>query len=822
MRFNLLTALLFVFSQLMGQTSVDSSKHFDFPIAANTPYKISTSKGQCVFGWHNPYDYAQYVNPMVGTGGHGHTFPGAVVPFGMVQLSPDTRQGGWDGCSGYHYSDKKIYGFSHTHLSGTGCWDLGDVMMMPTMGRPQLNKNKYASSFSHANECASPGFYSVVLDKGNIGVELTTTKRTGLHKYIFTKGGKANVILDLNHRDRLKAGYVSINGDNEITGMRLSSMWADSQYVYFVIRFSKPFRTSGIKKNGLLKKYEANGKWAKNNVIVNWGNFEQLGRYEHGRFQSNPRRAWGRHLKAYVNFDVNPGDTIYAKVGISMVSVEGAIKNLEAEQAGWDFDKVKQDARNEWNSSLGKIEIESSDTNVLRNFYTCLYHVFIPPLLNSDVDSNYRGSDFNIHKATNFNYYTGCSLWDTYRAVHPLLTLIDRKTTADVVNSFLAKYQQRGLLPVWDLYSNEVWGMIGYHSVSVINDAYQKGIRGFDTAEALQAMKHSATISSKALWKYFKYGPIVTMGSFFRYAIGWKDYQQRGYMRCRRAIESVSKTLEFSYDDWCIAQMAKKMGQVDDYNFFIKRSLNYKNILDSVTGFIRPRQKHFIKPFNPYAVTLHYTEANAWQYSFYVPHDLTGQMNGIGGKQRLVAMLDSLFNTTKKATGLPHHDMTGLIGQYAHGNEPSHQIAYEYCYVNQPWKTQAMVRRIMNEMYRPQPDGLSGNEDCGQMSAWYVFSALGFYPVCPGSNQYAIGSPLVDKAVIHFENGESFTITVAGNAANNVYVNSATLNNSPYSKCYINYEDLIKGGALNFTMGAAPNKKWGSGVSDVPVTEVKP
>jgi len=733
-------------------------------------------------------DYTRYADPMVGTGGGGHTFPGAVMPFGMVQLSPDTRLHGWDGCSGYQYSDHKIYGFSHTHLSGTGCSDDGDVLLMPTCGKPRFNHTNYGSNFSHANERASPGYYAVKLDKYGIEAELTVTARTGAHKYIFPKSTSANIILDLNSRDKLKHGEININGYHEITGMRLSSTWADSQYVYFVIQFSKPFSRSGIMKNGVL--------------------------------HNNLKQAQGHHLKAYVSFDDENGDTVYVKVGLSFVSIEGARNNLVTEQPGWNFEKILSKAQAEWNKNLSKIELETTDTAVMRTFYSSLYHTMVPPVLCSDVDGKYRGRDLNIHDAKNFDYYTACSLWDTYRALHPMLTLIDRKRTADFVNSFLTAYLQRGLLPVWDLNSCETWGMIGYHAVSVINEAYQKDITGFDANLALEAMKRSATISRKDLGKYFKWGPLVTMASFYRYAVGWDDYQKSGYIRCRLAIHSVSKSLEFAYDDWCIGQMAKKMGKTEDYEFFNQRAKNYRFLLDSVTGFMRPRQRNFIKPFDPYAVTLHFTEANAWQYSFTCPQDISGQMKIIGGKQKLALLLDSLFNTHIKMRGLPEINVTGLIGQYAHGNEPSHHIIYEYDYVGQPWKAQAMVRRVMNELYRAQPDGLSGNEDCGQMSAWYVMSALGFYPVCPGSDHYAIGSPIGDKAVMHFENGKNLTVLAHHNSKQNVYIQSAKLNGVEYTKSYITYKDVVNGGILEFEMSDKPNTDWGSSEKDVPVLRI--
>ena len=733
-------------------------------------------------------DYTKYVDPMVGTGGHGHTFPGAVVPFSMVQLSPDTRLSGWDGCSGYHYSDKKIYGFSHTHLSGTGCLDDGDVMMMPTCGNPQFRQQKYASEFSHSNEKASPGYYGVTLDKYGIKAELTVTARTGLHKYTFPKSNSANIILDLNHRDKLRHGEININGDSEITGMRLSSSWADSQYVYFVIQFSKPFKKSGILKSRVLH----NG--------AKWGE--------------------GRHLKAYVSFETAEGEPIYAKVGLSFVSIEGARKNLAVEQSDWDFGKILNAAKAEWNKNLGNIEFESKDTSVMRTFYSSLYHTMIPPILCSDVDGKYRGRDLAIHEAQKFDYYTGFSLWDTYRALHPLLTLIDRKRTGDFVNSFLAEYGQRGILPIWDVNSCETWCMIGYHAVAVINEAYQKDVAGFDTNLALQAMKRCATMERKDLNKYFKIGPALDRISFDRYVIGWNDYQRLGYIRCHRAINSVSKTLEYSYDDWCIAQMAKKLGQTNDYTFFIKRAQNYRHVLDSATGLMRPRQRNFIHHFDPYAVNFNYTEANAWQYSFACPQDLSGQMKIMGGKQKLAAKLDSLFTTTSKLRGFPSLDISGMIGQYAHGNEPSHHIIYEYDYVGEPWKTQELARRVMNELYRAEPDGLSGNEDCGQMSAWYVLSAVGFYPVCPGADHYAIGSPVADTATINFESGKSLTIIAHNNNKQNVYIKSAKLNGVDYTKSFITYKDVVNGGTLEFEMSATPNKSWGSLDKDVPVLRI--
>ena len=712
-------------------------------------------------------DYTQYADPFVGTGDHGHTFPGPTMPFGMVQLSPDTRLKGWDGCSGYHYSDKVIYGFSHTHLSGTGCSDYGDVLLMPTVGKPQFKNTQYSSPFTHANEKASPGYYSVFLDKPKVKAELTVTKRTGLHKYTFPKSSSSNIILDLTHRDWAKQGEINITGNNEISGMRLSKAWANNQYVYFVIQFSKPFKQSGI---------------VKTNVLA------QCSKHDTGSF-----------LKAYASFETTEGEVIYAKVGISAVSIDGARKNLEAEQPGWDFDKLVSDAKTEWNKELSKIEIESGDKSVMRTFYSALYHSMTPPNLYQDVDGKYRGRDLKIHETKDFTYYTVFSLWDTYRAEHPLLTLIDRKRSLDFIKTFLMQYEQGGLLPVWELSSCETNCMIAYHCVPVITEAYMKGITDFDANKALEAMKKSAMQDKDGL----------------------SSYKSVGYVKMMDCRESVSRTLEYAYDDWCIAQFAKKLGKTDDYNYFIKRAQNYKNLFDPSTGFMRPKQESFVSPFDPYAVTHDYTEANAWQYSFYEPQDMTGEIKLMGGKEKMSKMLDSLFNVPSKMHGHAQSDISGMIGQYAHGNEPSHHLVYEYDYVGQPWKAQFMVRRVMNELYHDAPAGLSGNEDCGQMSAWYILSALGFYEVCPGSDHYDIGSPIVDKAIIHFENGKSFTIKANNNAKGNVYINSAKLNGANYTKSYFNYNDIANGGELELNMSAEPNKNWGSSDSDVPVTKIE-
>ena len=710
-------------------------------------------------------DYTQYVDPFVGTGGHGHTFPGPTWPYGMVQVGPDTRLDTWDGCSGYHHLDSLIYGFSHTHLSGTGCSDYGDVLLMPTVGMPKFNSAEYASAYSKSSEKATVGYYSVKLDN-KVKVELAATKRSALQKYTFPKSGGSNVILDLNHRDSLVKGTITISGSDEISGLRLSHGWAENQYLYYVIQFSKPFTKYGISKNGQL--------------------------------HEGLRADSGNVLKAYVSFDTKDEDVVYARVGISAVSVEGARKNLEAEQQGWDIDKLVSDTKEAWNKELGRIEFETSRKPVMRTFYSALYHAMIAPNIYQDVDGHYRGRDLKVHETKNFNYYTVFSLWDTYRAEHPLLTLIDKKRSADFVNTFITEYEQGGRLPVWELSSNETNCMIGYHSIPVITEAYMKDVNGFDAAKAFEAMKHSAMEDRNGL----------------------ADYKKFGYIKYKDDDENVSKTLEYAFDDWCIATFAAKLGKNEDYNYFIKRAQNYKNLYDNKTGFMRPREDHFKDHFDPYEVDHNYTEGNAWQYSFYVPQDLTGQMKLMGGKEKLSEKLDSVFHTSSVLRGHAPDDISGMIGQYAHGNEPSHQIAYEYDYTGQAWKTQEMIRRIDNELYHDKPDGLAGNEDCGQMSAWYVISALGFYSVCPGSDQYAIGSPLADKAVINLENGKTFTVRAKNNTKGNVYIQSAKLNGVDYTKSYLKYSDIANGGEIEFEMGSTPNKSWGTADSDVPVTKI--
>lgn len=642
--------------------------------------------------------FSKYVNPFIGTGGHGHTFPGATVPYGMVQLSPDTRiDGSWDGCSGYHYDDSIIYGFSHTHLNGTGCSDYGDIMLMPTMGKPSFNPKEYSSSFKHRNEKASAGFYSVKLDKHNIDVRLTSSTRVGFHEYTFNEAGQANIILDLNHRDKLLEGRIRIIDNKTIEVLRRSEAWAKDQYVYARIEFNMPFKKSSListKKEGLIDITENNA--------------------------------------AVFSKKVKKGEKILVKVSLSPTSYEGAKLN-SSEINHWNFEQTKKDAEALWNKELAKIEVSSENKDQLAIFYTALYHTMMQPNIAEDVDGKYRGRDNKIHIADTFDYYSVFSLWDTFRAAHPLYTLIDKKRTADYINTFIKQYEQGGRLPVWELASNETDCMIGYHSVSVIADAMAKGIKGFDYEKAFEAAKHSAMLDH----------------------LGLEAYKRQGFISMDDEHESVSKTVEYAYDDWCIAQMAQILDKKDDYAYFMQRSQSWKNIFDWETGFMRPKKNGgWDKPFDPREVNNNFTEGNSWHYSFFVPQDIPGMIEAYGGKEKFEAKLDEMFSAESKTTGREQVDVTGLIGQYAHGNEPSHHMAYLYNYIGKPEKTNKMVHYILTEFYKNTPDGLIGNEDCGQMSAWYVLSAMGIYNVTPGLNKWEQVKPIFDRVEIETDNGE--------------------------------------------------------------------
>lgn len=743
-------------------------------------------------------DYTRWVDPFIGTGGHGHTFPGATTPFGMVQLSPDTRIDNWDGSSGYHYSDDVIYGFSHTHLNGTGIPDYCDVLFMPqldavTFAEPAVSKG--GARFSHSNEKAEPGYYAVRLDDGNILAELTATTRVGLHRYTFPRTGNqsAHIIVDLKWRDKVLDSELQVVSDRRIQGYRRSSSWARDQLVYFVAEFSRPFDLSLV----------GDGK-----TITATG-------------------AKGANVRGVLKFDTTRNPAVLVKVALSPVSIEGARKNLEAELPGWDFDKVRADAKAAWNKELSKIEVSGGTDAQMTNFYTALYHTMIQPNIFNDVDGNYHGLDGKIHtvgtqaaslpvrkdtqasslRSGGGDQYTVFSLWDTFRAAHPLYTIIDQKRTVDFINTFIRQYEQGGRLPVWELAANETDCMIGYHSVSVIADAMAKGIKGFDYEKAYGAAKHSAELDH----------------------FGLAAYKKRGYISMEDENESVSRTLEYAYDDWCIAQTARAMyfkrkqdlgnptgtqqkndpatqTYVEDYRTYTSRSRYFENLYDSKTGFFRPKKNGgFVEPFAPNEVTFGFTEGNSWQYSFFVPHDVTRLMELMGGREKFAAKLDELFTTDQKLAGREQADLTGLIGQYAHGNEPSHHITYLYNYAGQPWKTQQYVRKIMDEFYKPSPDGLIGNEDCGQMSAWYVLSASGFYPVVPGRGVYELGTPLFPEVKYKLENGKVFTIKAANVSSTNKYVKGVRLNGSPHTRTYIDHAQIMNGGILQFEMSDKPS-----------------
>ena len=720
-------------------------------------------------------DLTKLVNPFVGTAKNGHTYPGATVPFGMVQVSPDTRVEGWDACSGYHYSDSTILGFSHLHLSGTGVADYGDILFMPTVGALRLqsgNPNRglggYRSRFRHSEESAAPGFYSVKLDDYNIGVELTATTRVGVQKYTFPKSDSANVVIDLEHGlgpDKVMESKMQVVGDQEIVGFRRSTGWAKDQVIYFAAQFSKPFKSFGIAVDDAV------------------------------RLQR--RTATGRNIKGFVRFKTAANEIILVKVGLSSVSIAGARRNIQVEMPGWEFERAKAEASRSWNSELNRIWVDGGSESQRRTFYTALYHAMLTPNTLNDVDGQYRGMDGAVRRANGFTMYTVFSLWDTFRAEHPLFTIIDRKRASDFVQSLLVKYEESGILPVWELASNETWCMIGYHAVPVILDAYVKGIRSFDAERALFAMKHSAQLDH----------------------FGLKAYREFGYIPSEVESESVSKTLEYSYDDWCISKFASLIGKKQVAAEFSERGAYYRNLFDPSTGFMRAKENaRWIEPFDPRSVSVNYTEANAWQYSFFAPQDISGLIQLNGGRESLVKKLDGLFSEKEELTGRNQADISGMIGQYAQGNEPSHHVAYLYDYAGAPWRTQEIVRRVLDSLYTPEPDGLCGNDDCGQMSAWYVFGAMGLYPVTPGTSFYSIGSPLFDRVTLRLENGKQFVINAESNSVANKYIQSARLNNASFSRTFIDHEDIMRGGSLRFGMGSMPNKQWGTAPGDAPPT----
>ena len=706
--------------------------------------------------------YADRVNPFVGTDFHGHTFPGAAYPFGMIQLSPDTRGDDWDGCSGYHYSDKTIKGFSHTHLSGTGCADLCDIRIMPVVRwyDGPVSEEKYESPFSHDSEEAVPGYYAVHLDRWDVDAELTVGRRMGAHRYTYPRGVEPQLIVDLKPRDQVVESTIERVGDYALQGCRRSHDWADDQVLYFYMKFSRP--------------------------IID----EQI---VHDPKGASAVLTFGRGKGA------SHGRELLVQVGISSVSAENAKANMESENvlfrnAVFSFDLLNEATRREWDKFLSKIEVEGDEED-MRVFYTALYHTALAPALYSDVDGRYRGMDGKIHVAQGFDRYHIFSLWDTYRTLHPLFNIIERKRTVDFIKSMLSIYDEAGKLPRWELSANETDCMIGYSSAPMIADAVAKGITGFDRKKALSAMVETA---NKA-----EYGIDV--------------YRDNGLVLAEREHESVSKTLEYAVDDWCIAEVARRLGDKRTEEEFLKRSTYWRNIYDPMTGFMRPRVNGiWLDPFDPTEVNVHYTEANSWQYSFHVQHDVNGLISVSGGDRSMEDWLDELFSSSSETAGWTSADMTGMIGQYAQGNEPSHHIAYLYSYAGVPWKTQQTVRRIMAELFTDNPDGLCGNEDCGQMSAWYVMSALGFYPVTPGADYYVFGSPLFRNAVIHLENGKDFTIRAPRNSRRNVYINHIMRDGSPYTKSYLRWADVEAGHTFVLGMDNDPNPDFGQLEEDRP------
>jgi predicted alpha-1,2-mannosidase len=698
------------------------------------------------------FDPLPYVNPFIGTGDQGHTFPGATLPFGMVQLSPDTGIGGWERCSGYHYSDSTIFGFSHKHLSGTGIGDLYDILLMPMTGELQFNRGSaqnrtggYVSAFSHDKEWASPGYYKVHLSDYNIDVELSATERVGFHRYQFPDTAKArHLILDLVHGmnwDTPTKTHLAFVDDKRVVGYRLSKGWASDQRVYFVMDFDTPYR----------------------NVI-----------------RDEKELSNGPGIKAGFTFDSGT-DAIQIKVGLSSVSIENAILNLEAEVPHWNFDQVKTEAEEKWRKELQKIRVESTDKDKLSIFYTALYHSTIAPTLFQDVNQEFTGPNREVQMAEGFEFYTLFSLWDTFRALHPLYTLTQRDKLSDMINSMLLHADQYGALPVWALEGQETNTMIGYHAVSVISEAWKKGIRGFDGDRALQAMIKSATQD--------------------KFGIGY--LQEYGYVPADLENESVSKTLEYAYDDWCIAEMAKMLGKDSIAQVFSQRALAYKHHFDESTGFMRGKNADgsWVQNFNPLYSSHRddeYTEGTAWQYTWFVPQDIPGLIQLFGSKQAFSAKLDSLWLQPKVEGEFASPDISGLIGQYAHGNEPSHHIAYLYNYADEPEKTRYWVHQIMNTQYRNAPDGLSGNEDCGQMSAWYILSAMGIYPVNPASGKYDLGIPAFEKVIMPLSNGKQFEVKARNFNPNKYKITEVLLNGKALNRLWISHDEIMDGAKLEF------------------------
>ncbi|MBT33036.1 MAG: sugar hydrolase [Thalassobius sp.] len=741
-------------------------------------------------------DLIQYADPLIGTHKMGHTYPGATVPFGMVQLSPETDTLSYevDGryntsvykyCAGYQYDDPTIVGFAHTHFSGTGHSDLGDFLVMPTVGELQMNpgteddpKSGFRSAFSHDKEHAEPNYYQVMLEDDQINAELTTSNRVGFHQYTFPKSSDAHIILDMmygiyNYDDKNVWTFIRVENDTMVTGFRQTHGWARTRTMYFAMTFSKPFKQYGT--SDFSKKQVYKGFWRK---------FDQANNF--------PDIA-GEQIRMHFDFDTEEGEKIKIKFALSPVSTANAVENLNTEIPHWDFEKAKKDGQQLWQKEFEKINVTTGSKEEMVNFYTAMYHTFLGPTTYMDVNGQYKGLDQNVHQADGFTNYTTFSLWDTYRALHPFFNVIQPTRNADMVQSMLVHYDQsvHKMLPVWSHHANENWCMIGYHSVSVIADAVMKDNIDFDANKALDACVATAN--------YRKYD-----------GIGY--YLDMGYVPEDKNSSSVSKTLEYAYDDFCIAQMAKKLGRDDVYKEFSKRAENWKNVYDASIGYMRPKLSDgtFRKDFD--LLSTHgqgYIEGNAWNYSLYVPQDPATMIEMMGGKKQFVKHLDSLFTMDLPDEFFAHtEDITreGIIGNYVHGNEPAHHAAYLYNWTDQPWKTQDKIRMILKKQYQAAPDGLGGNDDCGQMSAWYIFSSLGFYPVAPGSDQYAFGSPAIKTAALHLENGKTFEIEAVNQSDKNVYVKKIELNGKAIDRRYLTHSEITNGGKLTFYMSSKPKK----------------
>lgn len=719
-------------------------------------------------------DLTQYVDQLIGTGFHGHVFVGANVPFGAVQLGPTQLSKGWDWCSGYHISDSTIIGFQHTHLSGTGIGDLGDISFMPTTGSVNVNKGDikdpqagYFSLFSHKDEVIKPGYYSVKLKKYNVKVQLTATNRVGFHQYTFPAAKQANILIDLAEgiADIPTDTYIKQVNSTTIEGYRYSRGWARAQRIYFTAVFSKPITHFAVYDSTALQK---------------------------GLTLS------GQKVKGVISFSTKAGDKVFVKVGISPVSSANALLNIKSEIPGWDFNKVVADAKNSWNKELKKIEIKADSVAQLKKFYTAMYHTMIAPSTFNDFNGDYWGTDKQVHKGASFTNLTTFSLWDTYRSANPLYTIMQPERVGNMINTMLAIYKEQGKLPVWHLMANETNTMVGNSAVPVIVDAYLKGFKGFDEKLAYEAVKATQMQDKRGL----------------------KFVKELGFIPADSTIESVAMGLEYSINDWCIAQMAKKMGNTADYQYFSKRAKNYQNYFDKQTGFMRGKLSAtaWRTPFSPFESRHEqddYTEGNAWQYTWLVPHDVEGLVALQGGEKPFISKLDSLFIANGDLGKEHSPDISGLIGQYAHGNEPSHHIAYLYAYVGQPWKTADKVRFILDNFYTTKTDGIIGNEDVGQMSAWYVLSAVGFYPVNPANGNYVFGSPRINEATIALPAGKKFHILVRNNSTANKYIQSITLNGRVYTHNYLAHAAITAGGELVITMGEKPGT-FGTQTSDRP------